>query len=241
MWTVAHAVTEKLHRAFIRKPIRWVAEMTLSVIESLFCFRPVTQRHRMIGVATSFLAAWWRRLMFRFWFRLDFATAICAIVISASFSTWAQADAPIKLTFAPMHPERASSKFELEITEPPEGISFVLFEMRIVRFEDVPVSEMRLTFSCTQGVSICGTHFDGKNVFAPTAILLDENLNSLLRGGFDLCRIRYIFTYPAYYYLFKFDWSVDEANIKYYDSRKLPPDFMGIEEWVLVDSNCKGD
>jgi hypothetical protein len=195
----------------------------------------------MTDITTKLHGVWRISPVFGLSFPLDCARVICVIVISALFPTWAQADAPIKLTFAPMHPERASSKFELEITEPPEGIYSVLFEMRIVRFEDVPVSEMRLTFSCTQGVSICGTHFDGKNVFAPTAILLDENLNSLLRGGFDLCRIRYIFTYPAYYYLFKFDWSVDEANIKYYDSRKLPPDFMGIEEWVLVDSNCKGD
>ena len=241
MWTVAHAVTERLHRAFIRKPIRWVADMTLSVIESLFCFRPVTQRHRMIGGATSFQAAWRGCLMFRFLFRLDFATAICAIVISASFSTWAQADAPIKLTFAPMHPERASSKFELEITEPPEGISFVLFEMRIVRFEDVPVSEMRLTFACTQGISICGLSFDGKNKFGSAAILLDEDLNQVNLYSFELCRIKYIFTDSAYYYLFKFDWSIDEANIKYYDRRRLPPDFMGIDSWILTESNCKGD
>jgi len=166
---------------------------------------------------------------------------IFAIVISASFSTWAQADTPIKLTFAPMHPERASSKFELEITEPPEGIYSILFEMRIVRFEDVPVSEMRLTFSCTQGVSICGPHFDGKNVFAPTAILLDEDLNQLLVGNFDLCRIKYIFTYPTSYYFSKFDWSIEEVNVIYYDSRKLPPNFIDIESWILVDSNCRGD
>jgi hypothetical protein len=240
MWIVPHAFTETPHLSFVSGPLRRFAEMTLRLIKLLFRLNRFTQSRQRNGGAAGFQEVVWLRPVFKSSAYLFCARAICAIVISALFSAWAQADAPIRLTFAPMHPERASSKFELEITEPPEGISFVLFEMRIVRFEDAPVSEMRLSFACTQGISICGLSFDGKNRFGSAAILLDEDLNQVNLYRFDLCRIKYVFTDSAYYYLFKFDWSIDEANIKYYDSRRLPPDFMGIDSWILVESNCKG-
>ena len=131
------------------------------------------------------------------------------------------ADAQVEITLEPMHPKHVTGKFKMVIVDPTEDSSTLVFEQRVIRFEESssaakPVSEIVIYFNCSQGVSVCGPYFDGANKFFPTEIFLDKNLDDIRSFGNGLCDLKYVFSYPASYYLFNFDWSVEEKNVHYF-------------------------
>ncbi len=144
------------------------------------------------------------------------------------------ADELHSITLIPSPSLQTELNFQLEIEEVPQNSLGLRFNIRFVRIEGISVSALKLQYGCSLGVVVCELAYLGDNSFSPTMIFISDRIAQTA----DICDIDFVFTYPAYSYLMRFDWSLPDPGIEYYDDQRLPPDFTGIEEWVLMKSDC---
>jgi hypothetical protein len=142
------------------------------------------------------------------------------------------AETSIKLS--PLHNMGATGIFSMTITKSEQDGSGKIFEFTINLIDGEPISSLSGSYICSQGIQVCGVSYVGKNKFEPTLILLDQNLAEI---G-DLCDLKYVFSYPAYAFLMRFDWSAPDEGLTYYTAEKVPPNFSGIESWKVDSTSC---
>jgi hypothetical protein len=138
---------------------------------------------------------------------------------------------------SPLHRNSVTGDFRMQIVEHESDGSGKRYEITITLFDGEPISAIRAEYICSQGIIVCGVALAGRNKFEPTLILLDQDL----REVGDLCDLAFVFTYPAYAYLYRFDWEADDAGLLYFTQERRPPNFAGIESWKVDRMDCSAD